>query len=501
MFIKELSIELKLSKFNPNDAFKNLVENIYKALEKLKAAIEGLSAKHSQFNFEVLIETIGLCLLEIPAYSYEGEEENNFEFETITHNHQKLVSSVHEFLMVQGLTLDEFFIERLKINTEIISVRSLAYKLKNELKTINLSTINSGLTVSNSEVMINLSELKLLFSKNLNLNTLSLRKNSSVFTLDKLKNKNIFSNKREEELVILITNIKENIIEKMLENFDSFSLFNFSKALLTAFQKKNYRKYLFEVFTQMIVQENKTNKNLKFKRISILQNAIEKAGIGEMALLMISETNNPDSIVAALNFLQEMVICDNFSFVGKILKFLNEPKFCFEVFSYIKSSIKDLKDLVSYQNTSMSTFRKYENAKKEELSKKKMMKIQLCRDLLHFIEQLCKSDSKEFSNYFREQNNNFEFVININLVSEIANLLIHLTGCEEIKQENNNNISISFVASQCLRTLTSLCEGPCIKNQQEIGSYTKIYRFVNWFIQDCLKSLTPDNLTYIENLK
>ena len=76
MFIKELSIELKLSKFNPNDAFKNLVENIYKALEKLKAAIEGLSAKHSQFNFEVLIETIGLCLLEIPAYSYEGEEES-----------------------------------------------------------------------------------------------------------------------------------------------------------------------------------------------------------------------------------------------------------------------------------------------------------------------------------------------------------------------------------------------------------------------------------------
>ena len=504
IFIKNICIELKLSNFNPNDEFKQLIENISNGVQRLKAKIEGLSVKNPRMNFKFFIEKIGFCLAEFPVYGFEGEEDVNVEYNDITENYTLLMDAIRTYIKKEELTLEEFFLDVLKITSETVPARAFASALKYELKALSLSTINSGLRyiIKESDFTVNIIDFKHALFANIQDRSLTTRKYTISENLNHFirKQKSLWNNNRDEELVIFMVQIKETIIEKMLVNSEYSGLVGFCKSLFTAFHRKSDQKYLFELFTQMIKTENGGgNAVTKKQRIEKLQNALEDAGIGVMAFNTIKVDVPIDSIISALGFLHTMLVHDNDSFKKTILSLIELPKFFFEFFSYIKSAIKDFKDtfVIALPIVSSRGGRSMTNVSPFSSS---YLKSNLCKSLLKLIELLCENNTGQFQDLFREQNIIQDNAVSINLVAEIRSLLISFTGHEEIKKtdENEEGNNVGMVALQCLRTLTAVCEGPCVQNQKELGNSIKIYKFANWYLEDSNLFLSQDQENYIE---
>ncbi|OMJ76916.1 hypothetical protein SteCoe_23623 [Stentor coeruleus] len=290
----------------------------------------------------------------------------------------------------------------------------------------------------------------------------------------------------------------------MLDNYERSMVLNFCKALFTALHKKKYQKYLFEVFTQMIKVENEKNLISKAnkKRIEMLQSSLQDAGVGHMAFNIIRQETNDELVIAALQFLHVMLIYDNTSFTNTIHNMLNDPKFCFKLLSFIRSSLKDFKDSVTKVGPVIK-IKRYRSLKTMDYNENSLSKITLCKNLLYLIELLCEKSPEKFQNIFREQTSINEYAVSINLVSEITNILVSLSGNENIKGCNDTveGKALNMVCMQCLSTLTALCEGLCPENQKEIGSSVKVYSFINWLIQDCAYHADVNSMNCIEILR
>jgi Inositol 1,4,5-trisphosphate/ryanodine receptor/RyR and IP3R Homology associated/Ion transport protein len=499
IFIQELSIELKLSKINLSDEFKKILETVSDALQKLKAKIEGLSLRYPRINFEFFIETLTLCLFEVPMYSYEGED-NNIEQEQITENYEKLITSIRNYISCHEITVEEFF-RVLNINSEIISTKTLAHKLKNELKNTNLSIINSGLSKisQDSTVVIKIEDFKSALSKDFDFKESNQRRKTIGLKIENfINNQELINKNREEEFVSLIKSIKETIIDDMLQYDKYSSLLLFSKSLFGAFQKKEHQKYLFEIFRQMIKIEKKKKNENQVKRMKILIGSLKEASIGEMAFNLIRKDIPVAIMLPPVHFLHQILRYNDALFKEKVFLLLNETKYRFEFLSCIKYSITEAKDATILRP--VSSYYKYTNAKTIELEKNSEKKINLCRNLLEVIDLLCENNSENFQNFFREQKTDGH-IVSINMVTEVSNLLIYLTNCEDIKMSTDKKVGTGGLALQCLKTLTLLCQGPCVQNQKQIGLNAKVYKFVNWVVRDSAKFITPRAECFTEIFK
>ena len=510
IFIKDLSIELKLSRFEPVDEFKMTILKISEIIQRMQAKIEGLSAQNPRMNFDSYIEGISLCWCEIPKYSFENEEDNIEEL-VKAQCYSNLLDTIKDYLTEQKMSIQDFFMYKLKLNTEIIPSKSLAYKLKTELRTLEFATITTGLSkisAKSNQVMINVKDLKTALIANIgNEEQKYDRKPTMAENLHEILSKQIsVYNDREEELLIFIKSIQHAIIEKLLLNYEFPKVLDFCKALFSALYRKKYRKYLFEIFTQFLKVEIDADRdrNQKIRRIELMNKALRQAGIGEIALYMICEGNDLESVIAAIEFLQTMFHYKNRKFSLHILSFFSDPLICFSFFSFFKNCIKDFQDeaLNKSQGVIVKRFKSFiDNRKAHEVE----MKVKLCFNGLKLIELMCEQNPEEFQDLFRNQTTVNEYVVNVNIVSELTSLLISFSTFENnscLKQTENSQFShIRSVCIQCLKTLTALCEGPCQKNQYEVGLNSKVYSFVNWFISGYESSINSKAQEYIDILK
>jgi hypothetical protein len=510
IFIKDLSIELKLCRFEPNDDYKVTIFKISEIIQRIHAKIEGISAQNPRMNFDSYIEGVSLCWCEIPKYSFENEEENIEEL-VKAQCYSNLIDTIKDYLIDQKMTIQDFFIYKLKVNSEIIPSKSLAYKLKNELKSLEFATITTGLskmTAKSNQVMINIKDLKSAIIANSGLDDQKFDRNPTMAeNIHQILSQKMDSyNKREVELNLFIQSIQQAIVEKLLLSFEYPKVLDFCKTLFSALYRKKYRKYLFEIFTQFLKVETEANrpKDQKIRRVELMNKALRQAGIGEIALNMICEGRDLESVIAAIEFLQVIFFYKNSKFSLHILSFFSDPLICFNFFSFFKKCIKDFQDeaLNRSQGMIVKRFKSFiDNRKAHEVE----MRVNLCLQALKLIEKMCEQNPEEFQDLFRNQTIINEFVVNVNIVSELTSLLISFSTFENnscLKQVTDPQFQqIRSVCIQCLKTLTSLCEGPCKQNQVEVGLNFKVYSFVNWMMVGFKDVISEQGKDYIEILK
>ena len=509
IFIKDFSIELKLSRFDPTDEFKMIILKISDHVQRLQAKMEGISSQNPRMNFDNFIENISLCWCEIPKYSFENEEENIQEIVKIQ-CYSSLLESIKVYLTENQMSLQDFFLYKLKVSSEVIPSKSLAYKLKTELRNLDFSIITSALSkvTSENKVMIDVGNFKSSIINSLGLNPNKAFRNITIVeNLQEILFKQISVYKNhEEELKLFIKSIQEAILEKLLQDSEYLKILDFCNALFSALFRKKYQKYLFEIFTQFLKEllSSTLPKEQKTKRFELMNKALRQAGIGEIALYMVCEGNDLGSVIAAIEFLQTMFTFKNSKFSLHILSFFADPLLCFSFFSFIRNCIKDFQDdaLNKSKGIVVKRFKSFiDNRKAQEVQ----MKVTLCQSALRLIELMCEQNPVEFQDLFRNQTTVNEFVVNVNIVSELTSLLISFSNFENnfiLKKTIDTQYSlIRGVCIQTLKTLTSLCEGPCLKNQYEVGLNSKVYSFINWFVKDFTLFIDENNKEYIEILK
>ncbi len=100
---------------------------------------------------------------------------------------------------------------------------------------------------------------------------------------------------------------------------------------------------------------------------------------------------------------------------------------------------------------------------------------------MNFIIGCCEGCNSGFQNYFREQvDDTRKNKLSINLVAELAMFLINI---KEVGTNLSNDVEAVNIIPKCMLALVSLCKGPCVGNQRQIGIKQNFYQFLNLYIE------------------
>lgn len=509
-FIKDLSIEFKSNGEVPSPETVEILEEIRSELQALHDSLFELKFDHDDLHVDFFIREVREASLEIPYYIIETDEgvqvhkgeEDSFKF---------LVERLQEYIQFNTIPLDEFFADYLEIADETIDRNDFISKTKEYLRIkIRTSQIDGAINFMDPDggeiinVYLLITELKEYFIGN-------------PYIVKKIRNRPAVVNKQESgdinqtfavilnglddeykdstaELRGLVKKVKKNIFDKALAKKDYSTLLKFMSNLESAFQKKDHKIYLLEIFKFMLVFEEENESEDRVTRIRAIQNLFADGGVIEMSISLISKDSDPQLVKQAFELLNKLLEYNNTSIKQKLLNHLRSSGCSFELFTFIKGQLRLTRDFfMEYQRqkesgdvfqmklSTLKTFLPNYIPQTVSAVPKRSRDTELTIVVLLFLQLCCDNCYQPFQDYMREQTD-INTKVSIDLVTELGQFLINMIGLKELKSNEHDMTAACRAVNQCFKTLADMCSGPCTPNQYILGQRRRLYKFINWII-------------------
>lgn len=286
----------------------------------------------------------------------------------------------------------------------------------------------------------------------------------------------------ENDISLMVTRVKEQLIDPALEKSNTIVLVNFIKNLTLAFFRPEHRIYLIQILNQILIHELEKKDDLR-KNVSTIQSLYTNEKVVDICFEEFSKEKPIDNTMAALQLLIDLVKNGSISTKQRILNYLKPNSF--GIFSYIRVQFREVQDILSSLMNKVLTKRKktlsaVETVVESKTKKKDLKNIKLAEKIFLFLQCCCNNCYLPFQEFLQIQNPDNP-VANIDLVSEMCQFLIRMEGVPELKHTRELSNYLSDLAIQCLRSLGDCCQGPCHINQLLLGTRRRLYEFMNWF--------------------
>ncbi|CAG9316900.1 unnamed protein product [Blepharisma stoltei] len=512
-FIKDLSIELKSSGDVPSPETVEILEEIRSELQALHDSLFDLKFEHEDLNVDFFIKEVREASLEIPYYIIEtgdgvpvhkGEEES-FRF---------MLDKLQNYVMHNNLPLEEFFAKELEITDDANLDRNefiskVKWFIRKDIRTSQIDGAINFMDPDGGEIInvyLLVQEMKEFFIGNKYVVKKKRNPEKEVFKeepedINKVLEGVLAEMHKENqqsttELKGLIRKVKKSLFDEALIKKDYTSLLKFMNNLESAFQKKEHKIYLLEMFKYMLIFQEEAGGDGadKTQKIKTIQNLFADGGIIQMAISLINRENDTQLIRQAFELLNKLLEHNNLYIKQKLLEYLKTSGATFELFTFIKVQLRITRDyFMDYQKkkemneelkrklSSMKTFLPDYIPQAVQDFPKRTKDTDLTIIILLFLQLCCDNCYLPFQDYLREQND-LNIKVSIDLVTELGQFIINMVGLKELKSLDDDMTPACKAVQQCLWTLADVCSGPCASNQLLLGQRRRLYKFMNWII-------------------
>lgn len=297
----------------------------------------------------------------------------------------------------------------------------------------------------------------------------------------------------------LINKVYKEFIEPSLKTKD-FTIFrDFIAKMSTSFHKRAHRLYLLHMLRLLVVSAGSPDS------MRAVQDLLCEASGLSVALKFLADSADLELANEAMELMLALLRGGN-SLVQEALLALLQEEADAKLFSYIRVQLRMSRGrIVARAN------KKYESEPAvaslemisevdvhsealvcEELSKLETQQCAHTLNLLLLVQSCCQGCFTPFQNYFRLQSSQTARQVSIGIVSELAQYLINL---KEVGRQLRNDQEAAQSVLLCLQTLVELCKGPCLENQQLLGTKKKLYQFLNFYLSIDLNKTFAGELT------
>jgi len=216
-----------------------------------------------------------------------------------------------------------------------------------------------------------------------------------------------------------------------------------------------------------------------------VQSLMNQAGITKYILDLISKTQDFDLLDTWIDLLNSLMLYSNIHSQKEILKHLKNSDKHIKFFIYLKERLRSWYiKTTSFIDNPIYNLRSLQETKFEE--RKRMD----CLNILDLIQSFWGNCFVEFQDYLQSQESRDETqsFISIDLVSEVLFLLERIS---KMKNDLFFDPISTNLAVKILKTLMALISGPSFKNQLILGTWKRMYRILNFFINQDLQNYAP----------
>lgn len=478
IFIHDLCIDMKTAKYTPNNTMQAHLGKVIELIIDLKDSIQILAEQHPRLNFEFLLDTISISMSEIPTHFNVNIDQTEIDNEL----YKNLIRQLADLTKAFGMTAEKFVRSKLKVYAKEISANDLTVKCKGVLTLdVRLRDIYRGLRILGENIDVE----NFIDQINANIKTQTFKRAYSICIMEPEKIMHFNSRFRDYvnkisgqiaaeesyELTALVSQVKANIIDVALNNKDFSIFYKFTRNLELAFSNPEHKVYLIEIFRQMILKERNSEelKNMpkeKINRVRQIQKALISANIAELCLRYLVSGSEIILVSKSLKLMHQLLEDCEVAVKEAVLSEIKNMALGIKIFTFIRTILNEVTDKILQGD--------YE----------KNIKLELCFDFLLLLRLMCSECYEPAQLYLQEQNDDDQR-LSLDIVSEIAKFTFNLQGLKEIKNFENDLHIVQQLVIDCFNTLTSFCQGPCIKNQVTAVSNKQIYTFINWVSSSC----------------
>jgi len=480
----------------------NVRGDLEKALEELESAVRAEERSAADLDFSNLLLVLNTCREAV--HQAQAESAGFGGCEEIA----KLVSLLRDYIVQQGLTLEKAFALFDVDRDGTISVTELKSGLRalvsSGIKEVDLDRAMREMDTSNDgkvqfeefcEKMKRFYDSKAAPKRDFRQMTFQFPHLKEAFSADQLSDQTNKESLREftaefgrvfDEVDIqpLILKIRKEFMEPALRRKDYTVFKEFISKLGVAFNKPIYKIYLIKMMRLLI--QNATEDH---SRTSEVQIVLCDAGVLEMALQILADVSNLELVNESIELLLAMLHGGNQLVQERLLASLRQEQDA-HLFSYIRRQLRLSRDRIM-RRTDKLYDRNPEQTLAEMMGEVGESSESVCElptreetavakhlvNLLRLLQLCCENCYSDFQRYIRLQNEGQRGArqLNIALVNEIAQYLINL---KEMGRLLRNDFEASQVVPRCLEALIDLCKGPCLENQQLLGTKKKLYQFL-----------------------
>ena len=517
--IRDITQECKINE--------SLHERVIEILQKIKGELQNMlddfyhkMLQCEEIDLEFMVKEICMTMLEIPYFTKTDKyEEECFNL---------LLEFCKQYLEDNYITLQDFVDSNLIFEADIISrvdfIALIKVKLMMRLRVEEIEAISKYLEPSDNPDICITKIIENLKSQLIG-NKYIVRK-ERVITIEKKphdyhENAERFEGfilgiedrykEGDNDISLMVNNLKSALIDPALAKNDTEVLAKLIKNLSHAFYKPDHKIYLINILKQILLQEMNGYEKLeeeesgeKLKIITAIQNLYSNENVIEICFAEFNKEAPHENTTAALDLLCNLVSLNNTHAKQQVLNYLKISGF--SIFSFIKAILRESQDLLSSSLSSLSSSRNRTLTAKTlptRSNKRSLRTIMLAQKILLFIQLCCDNCFLPFQEFFQVQNP-LNLVANIDLVSEILQLLTRLEGISDLKEQSMSRTVICDIAIQCIKTLTDCCQGPCLSNQIVLGQSRRLYEFMNWLFTNNSPDFTIETIwlsIYTEGIK
>ncbi|OMJ75413.1 hypothetical protein SteCoe_25455 [Stentor coeruleus] len=473
IFIHDLCIDMKTAKYTPNNTMQAHLGKVIELIIDLKDSIQILAEQHPRLNFEFLLDTISISMSEIPTHFNVNIDQSEIDQDL----YKNLIRQLADLTKAFGMTAEKFVRSKLKISGKEISANDLTVKCKGVLTLdVRLGDIYRGLRILGENIEVE----NFIDEVNANIKTLTFKRAYSICIMEPVQIMHFNSRFRDYvskisgqiaadesyELTALVNQVKTNVIDVALKNKDFSIFYKFTRNLELAFSNPEHKVYLIEIFRQMILKERNSEelKNMpqeKINRVRQIQKALISANIAELCLKYLVSGSEIILVSKSLKLMHQLLEDCEVSVKEVVLEEIKKMALGIKIFIFIRTILNEATDKILQGE--------YE----------KNIKIELCFDFLLLLRLMCSECYEPAQLYLQEQNDDDQ-KLSLDIVSEIAKFTFNLQGLKDIKNFEDDLNIVQQLIIDSFDTLTSFCQGPCLKNQITAVSNKHIYTFINW---------------------
>jgi len=284
----------------------------------------------------------------------------------------------------------------------------------------------------------------------------------------------------------LINKVYKEFIEPSLKTKDFTIFHDFIAKMSTSFRKRAHRLYLLHMLRLLVTSSGSAD------GMKAVQDLLCEASGLSVTLKFLADSADLEVANEAVELMLALLRGGNTRVQEALLELLQDEADA-KLFSYIRVQLRMSRGRIvtrankKYENTPtvaslemISEIDVHAQALvSEEDSELESQQCLHTLNLLLLVQSCCQGCFAPFQHYFRLQSSQTARQVSIGLVSELAQYLINL---KEVGRELRNDREAAQTVPLCLQTLVELCKGPCLENQQLLGTKKKLYQFLNFYL-------------------
>ena len=298
----------------------------------------------------------------------------------------------------------------------------------------------------------------------------------------------------------LIDKVHKEFIEPSLKSKDFTVFRDFIAKMGASFHKREHCLYLLRMLWLLVTSPANSAGN-----VQAVQDILCEANGLEMTLRFLTDSADLELANEAVRLMLALLRGGNIKAQEALLALLQKQADA-KMFSYIREQLRVSRGLIVaranklYASTPevaslemISEVDVHTAAQVvEDMSELEYRQCDHILNLLLLVQWCCLGCFTPFQHYFRLQTSQSARQVSIGLVSELAQYLINI---KEVGRQLRNDFGAAQTVPLCLETLVDLCKGPCLENQQLLGTKKKLYQFLNFYLSVDLNKTFAGEMT------